>query len=100
MNHCRDCNSDYATPGTCNCFAPGGKRSAAPPSVPWYPYSPWYPPYYPSYPWWGGTITVGDFPGSSTATITVGNVADLNVSGSSVSLESAMKYSAGCSFTS
>lgn len=26
LNHCRDCNSDYATPGTCNCFAPGGKR--------------------------------------------------------------------------
>ncbi len=26
MNHCFDCNSDYATPGSCNCFAPGGKR--------------------------------------------------------------------------
>lgn len=21
MNHCRKCDSDYATPGTCNCFA-------------------------------------------------------------------------------
>lgn len=27
MNLCRDCNSEYATPGTCNCFAPGGKRA-------------------------------------------------------------------------
>ena len=26
MNLCRDCNSEYATPGTCNCYAPGGKR--------------------------------------------------------------------------
>lgn len=29
MNHCHDCNSDYQTPGTCNCFAPGGKRDPA-----------------------------------------------------------------------
>ena len=27
MNHCFDCNSSYAVPGTCNCFAPGGKRA-------------------------------------------------------------------------
>lgn len=27
MNVCYDCNSSYETPGTCNCFAPGGKRA-------------------------------------------------------------------------
>lgn len=27
MNHCHDCNSSYVNPGTCNCFAPGGKRA-------------------------------------------------------------------------
>jgi hypothetical protein len=48
MNHCRDCNSDYATPGTCNCFAPNGKRAAAP-YVPYYPY-PWQ--IGPTVPWW------------------------------------------------
>ena len=26
MNHCFDCNSSYSEPGTCNCFAVGGKR--------------------------------------------------------------------------
>lgn len=25
-SHCLDCNSTYTVPGTCNCFAPGGKR--------------------------------------------------------------------------
>lgn len=29
MNHCHDCNSDYSAPGTCNCFAAGGKREPA-----------------------------------------------------------------------
>ena len=27
MSHCHDCNSSYDTPGTCNCFAFGGKRA-------------------------------------------------------------------------
>lgn len=27
MNHCHDCNSDYSQPGSCNCFALGGKRA-------------------------------------------------------------------------
>lgn len=27
MPHCFDCNSSYETPGTCNCFAVGGKRA-------------------------------------------------------------------------
>jgi hypothetical protein len=27
MNHCYDCNSGYTQPGTCNCFAAGGKRA-------------------------------------------------------------------------
>jgi hypothetical protein len=27
MNLCMDCHSYYSTPGTCNCFAPGGKRA-------------------------------------------------------------------------
>jgi len=27
MNHCHDCNSSYSEPGTCNCFAFGGKRA-------------------------------------------------------------------------
>lgn len=79
MNHCRDCNSDYATPGTCNCFAVGGKRHVAPfvPHIPWYPWQtyPYYGPY-----WWyapnvttiapntSGTITSGDvIVGSCTA---------------------------------
>jgi len=26
VNVCLDCNSLYDRPGTCNCFAPGGKR--------------------------------------------------------------------------
>lgn len=30
MNLCHDCNSSYATPGSCNCFAPGGKRAPTP----------------------------------------------------------------------
>lgn len=30
MNLCLDCNSTYSTPGTCNCFAPGGKRAQKP----------------------------------------------------------------------
>lgn len=34
MNHCLDCNSMYATPGSCNCFAPGGKRAAFQPYAP------------------------------------------------------------------
>lgn len=98
MNHCRDCNSDYEKPGTCNCFAPGGKRCAAPAYVPWYPYSPWWvQPYYPSYPYYGGKISVGDFPGTGTTTITISN-ADLPTTGSSVSIESAMLNSVG-SFT-
>lgn len=27
MNICLDCNSAYREPGTCNCYAPGGKRA-------------------------------------------------------------------------
>jgi hypothetical protein len=27
MNFCMDCYSYYSTPGTCNCFAAGGKRA-------------------------------------------------------------------------
>lgn len=27
MNICFECNSAYREPGTCNCFAPGGKRA-------------------------------------------------------------------------
>lgn len=78
MNHCRDCNSDYASPGTCNCFAVGGKRYVAPvaPYTPWwvYPYT-WTPCVpTPTYPiWGGGTISVGDLP-NGTATITFNNV--------------------------
>jgi hypothetical protein len=68
MNHCRDCNSDYTTPGTCNCFAPGGKRSAAPAYV---PYTPWtYVPYpYTPYPW---TITTTP-PTGTTITYATGD---------------------------
>jgi hypothetical protein len=29
MNFCIDCNSLYSRPGTCNCWAPGGKRDPA-----------------------------------------------------------------------
>lgn len=74
MNHCRDCNSDYATPGTCNCFAVGGKRhSAGTPVQPgWYPYTPWYPNYVPillyTQPYWGGTSITGNLPESSDST--------------------------------
>jgi hypothetical protein len=51
MNHCHDCNSTYATPGTCNCFAPGGKRAVLPVNnntfvVPYWP-APWTVPVYP-----------------------------------------------------
>ena len=56
MNHCHDCNSDYATPGTCNCFAPGGKRATAPAPV-WSPFYPWWPqPYW--LPYRIGTVTI------------------------------------------
>jgi hypothetical protein len=48
MNHCHDCNSSYAVPGTCNCFATGGKR--APVEVSPDPY-PWMQPTYPPTPW-------------------------------------------------
>lgn len=30
MNFCCDCNSLYTQPGTCNCYAPDGKRAATP----------------------------------------------------------------------
>lgn len=72
MNHCCDCNSDYATPGTCNCFAVGGKRYAGGinekpfPSIPYVPYTPY--PWYPTYPPF--TITGGSVAADSTATIT------------------------------
>lgn len=64
MNHCLDCNSTYATPGTCNCFAVGGKRHVAPapsidwvpaPAVPYIPPQPWWPN--PSGPFWRVTFT-------------------------------------------
>lgn len=67
MNHCRDCNSDYAAPGTCNCFAPGGKRHAAPTLTPWtpiypgtYPYPIWVVPYWerPYTPMWQQPYTL------------------------------------------
>lgn len=46
MNQCHDCNSSYATPGTCNCFAVGGKRYAgdAPLLTPCVPYVQFDPP--------------------------------------------------------
>lgn len=88
MNHCRDCNSDYATPGTCNCFAPGGKRHAAP-YVPAWPYGPWwiqpyYPtPYYPQYPQWyttsgnvGGSLGAD---GGGFASISIGAQKDCDL---------------------
>lgn len=57
MNHCRDCNSDYAMPGTCNCFAVGGKRHVAAPAPAYVPWAPTISPNYPqtTYPqiWWG-----------------------------------------------
>jgi len=95
MNHCRDCNSDYATPGTCNCFAVGGKRYAAPITGPWYPYSPWWvQPYYPTYPYWGGTTTIG---GSLSGTAIAGaDVAWNGITGSTISAD---QVSAGWSFT-
>lgn len=84
MNHCHDCNSDYARPGSCNCFAPGGKRYAAPmtipggvqPYVPPAPYPtpitipptpvPWTPP------WSVGTwIMTDETPTSVTFTTTI-----------------------------
>lgn len=47
MNHCHDCNSTYAEPGTCNCFAVGGKRHGGG--------NPWVAPTYPSVPYVPGT---------------------------------------------
>jgi hypothetical protein len=51
MNLCRNCNSEYAQPGTCNCFAPGGLRFVPPPApvfVPWVRpapvFAPWFQP--------------------------------------------------------
>lgn len=34
MNHCRRCDSDYNTPGTCNCYAPLLPSSPLPISIP------------------------------------------------------------------
>lgn len=75
MNHCHDCNSDYQTPGTCNCFAPGGKRWVAP-CQPYVPMVPLIPvptmPVYPwmttPVPWWMTpiTVTLGDQPPIAT----------------------------------
>jgi hypothetical protein len=51
VNHCFDCNSSYATPGTCNCFAVGGKRYAGRPITigPAIPWGQWVPmPYMPT----------------------------------------------------
>jgi hypothetical protein len=57
MNFCTKCQSIYAQPGTCNCYAPAqaapqpypGTTTVPFPSIPWTPpYSPWwgiYPPY-------------------------------------------------------
>ena len=64
MNHCHDCNSDYATPGTCNCFAVGGRRYVAPDNT-WVPvpYVPYIPPVtpWPTGPiwWYVPTTTTG-----------------------------------------
>lgn len=57
MNHCHNCNSDYAAPGTCNCFAVGGKRHVAPDNtfVPYVPHVPQPTPW----PWYPGTIPTG-----------------------------------------
>ncbi len=78
-NHCHDCNSDYATPGTCNCFAVGGKRYVVPANT--LPQYPWYPSWYPwtqydtaTSPATSGTVTIT--PCISTATgITAADVA-------------------------
>lgn len=44
MNHCYDCNSGYTTPGTCNCFAPGGKRYAGTQGGTFAPWAPGFVP--------------------------------------------------------
>jgi hypothetical protein len=60
VNHCHDCNSDYSTPGTCNCFAPGGKRYAGTQGGPFAPVPIYVPPIQPTtYPW-GTTIWCND----------------------------------------
>lgn len=51
MNHCRNCNSDYEKPGTCNCFAPQRVPALSLPIYPVYlPHLPWQPYPYPNYP--------------------------------------------------
>lgn len=103
MNHCRDCNSDYSSPGTCNCFAVGGKRYARA-----YPYTPWYPWQTVPYPYYGPywvsptttTITVGDTISGTTATYDgVGGGSCGPITSGFVSLENAMAFSAGCTYT-
>jgi hypothetical protein len=51
VNYCYDCNSGYSKPGTCNCFAPGGKREprVVSSTSPWvtpevWPQAPYVPP--------------------------------------------------------
>lgn len=102
MNHCRDCNSDYTQPGTCNCFAVGGKRYSAPVGLPYtQPWYPWtitpYAPYDPYRPYWGGTITIGDVPGG-TATVTA-DFKGVPITGNFVTLKNALAHSAGVSYT-
>lgn len=90
MNYCRRCHSDYDRPGTCNCFAPVPPREAAPVVIPCP--LPVYPQPYP-YPF-PGTIYIGDLPAASGTTVTIKPVA-----GDYISFDSAIKSSAGWSFT-
>ena len=63
VNHCLDCNSTYTQPGTCNCFAPGGKRALT--VGPWLPGPVTAPP--PPPPPATGTY-VPDLPGREQVT--------------------------------
>lgn len=60
MNYCRKCQSDYSTPGTCNCFAPirVAPRTPVVPSFPPPPVVPYIgdPP---TTPYWKGIRVAG-----------------------------------------
>ena len=93
MNFCMKCQSLYAQPGTCNCYAQIAKPIALPAPLPYYP-----PVTYPS-PWWGiqpprpFVPYVGDVVPSGITTTGVA------ITGSTVSLEQAMRSASGWSYT-
>lgn len=72
MNFCMKCQSVYAQPGTCNCFARTAPEIQPVPGVapitPFVPYVPSVPPT--STPWWQTVVVTGTNVSTAGAVIT------------------------------